>query len=231
MIILSLVFTFLTSSSIKIKIDSIVRMPHVIFPCHYVYWGQVKDHENIKSNLLPIIHSIITENNFENPFKACNMTTNFANKSNFLDDEMKDKILGTHLEEMILETNCFPHIKVSNAIVTEYWFNVYKKGDFQEMHQHRTLPELKNGKMYYSTFSMVYILNSNEEENSTVFSLTDSNIPYYPMVKNFDFHTGDVKEIKEGTLLIFSNQLNHFVNPVKQSGRTTIAFNVACCFE
>ena len=147
------------------------------------------------------------------------MTTNFSEKTDFLDNEMKDKIIWKCLQEMVSETNCFTFQEIMNAKITEYWFSVYEKGDFQEMHQHRTLPALKNGKMYYSTFSMVYILNSNEEENSTVFSLTDSNIPYYPMVKNFDFHTGDVKEIKEGTLLIFSNQLNHYVLPVKTNGR------------
>ena len=206
-------------------------MPHVKFPCHYVHWGQVKDHETIKSRLLPIIDSLLSENNYENPFTACTMTTNISKPTKFLDSETIDKIIGKHLEEMILETNCFPNIKVSDATVTEYWFNVYKKGDFQEMHQHRGLPVLINGKRYDNTFSMIYILNSDDEENSTVFSLTDANIPFFPMMKNFDFNTGVVKEIKEGTLMIFSNELNHFVVPVKTNGRVTIAFNVACCFE
>ena len=52
-------------------------MPHIKFPCHCVYWTQVKDHENIKSKLVPIIHNLITENNYDNPFKKdCTMTTN-----------------------------------------------------------------------------------------------------------------------------------------------------------
>ena len=174
-------------------------MPHFKFPCHYVYWGQVKDHENIKSKLLPIINSLISENNFENPFKACNMTTNFLEKTDFLDNEMKDKIIWKCLQEMVSETNCFTFLKTTNAKITEYWFNVYEKGDFQEMHQHRGLPSIIDGKRYDTTFSIIYILNSDEEENSTVFKLTGTNIPYFPMLQDCEFDTGSVKEIKENS--------------------------------
>jgi len=207
-------------------------MPHIKFPCHCVYWTQVKDHENIKSNLVPIIHNLITENNYDNPFKKdCTMTTNFSEKTDFLDNEMKEKIIWKCLVEMISETNCFPEKNPTEIVISEYWFNVYEKGDFQEMHNHRCLPMLKNGKRYDQTFSMVYILNSEEEDNSIIFKLTGTTIPYVPMLQECEFDTGSVKEIKEGTVLIFSNQLNHFVRPIKKSGRITIAFNVACCFE
>ena len=206
-------------------------MPHFKFPCHYVYWGQVKDHENIKSKLLPIINSLISDNNYENPFGGCSMTTNFSKKTSFLDNEMKDKILGKHLNEMILETNCFNYIKVTDATVTEYWFNVYKKGDFQEIHRHRGLPSSIDGKRYDNIFSIIYILNSDEEENTTAFKIDNTEIPFYPMMKDCEFRTGTVKEIKEGTLMIFSSELSHYVLPVKHPGRITIAFNVACRFE
>ena len=206
-------------------------MPHIKFPCHCVYWTQVKDHENIKSNLVPIIHNLITENNYDNPFKKdCTMTTNFSEKTDFLDNEMKEKIIWKCLVEMISETNCFPEKNPTEIVISEYWFNVYEKGDFQEMHNHRCLPLLKNGKRYDNIFSIVYILNS-EEDNSTIFKLMGTDTPYFPMMKDCDFYTGGIEEIKEGRLLIFSSQLNHFVRPIEKSGRITIAFNVACCFE
>ena len=221
----------MTSLDIKRKCDVIVRMPNVKFPSHYVYWTQVKDHENIKSKLLPIINSLISENKYTNPFKLCTMKTNFSEQTDFLDNEMKEKIIWECLREMILETNCFPSIKPSDAIINDYWFNVYEKGDFQEMHQHVALPYIMNGKTYHGTLSVVYILNSEEEDNSTVFKLAGTNIPYVPMLQECEFDTGSVKEIKEGTLLIFSNQLNHFVRPIKKSGRITIAFNISCAFK
>ena len=207
-------------------------MPHFKFPSHYLYWTQVKDHENIKSKLLPIIRNLISSNNYDNPFmNSCNMTTNISNMSDFMDNEMKEQIIGKYLEEMILETGCFPNRKPVDAIIENYWFNVYEKGDNQEMHQHLDLPSIIDGKRYDTTFSIIYILNSDEEENSTVFKLTDTAIPFHPLMQPVEFDTSKVDEIKEGTILIFSNQLNHFVRPIKKSGRITIAFNVACCFE
>ena len=224
-------FTFLTGLNIKRKCDVILRMPHFKFPSHYLYWTQVKDHENIKSKLLPIIRNLISSNNYDNPFmNSCNMTTNISNMSDFLDNEMKEQIIGKYLEEMILETGCFPNRKPVDAIIENYWFNVYEKGDNQEMHQHLALPSSINGYTYEVVFSLVYILNS-EEENSILFKLPEPFIPFFPVLELCQFDTGSVKEIKEGTLLIFSNQLSHAVLPIKKSGRTTIAFNVSCRFE
>ena len=206
-------------------------MPHFKFPSHYVYWGQVKDHENIKSKLLPIINSLIAENKYTNPFKACSMKTNISKMTDFIDNEMKNKIVSENLIKMISETNCFPEKNPTETFITEYWFNVYEKGDFQEVHRHRGLPLSVDGKRYDNIFSIIYILNSDEEENNTAFKIDNTEIPFYPMMKDCEFRTGAVKEIKEGTLMIFSNELSHYVLPVKHSGRITIAFNVACRFE
>jgi hypothetical protein len=158
------------------------------------------------------------------------MITNISNMSDFLDNEMKEQIIGKYLEEMILETGCFPNRKPLDAIIENYWFNVYEKGDNQEMHQHLALPSSINGHKYEVVFSLVYILNS-EEENSILFKLPEPFIPFFPVLELCQFDTRSVKEIKEGTLLIFSNQLSHAVLPIKKSGRTTIAFNVSCRFE
>ena len=206
-------------------------MTHIKFPSHYLYWTQVKDHENIKSKLVPIIHNLITDNNYDNPFKKdCTMTTNFLEKTDFLDNEMKDKIIWKCLQEMVSETNCFTFLKTTNAKITEYWFNVYEKGDFQEMHNHNTVPKVVDGKRYDDIFSVIYILHE-EESTPVLFRLDNTEIPFYPMKHIINFETSRVDEIKEGTILIFSSHLNHTVFPVKQSGRTTIAFNIVCSFE
>ena len=205
-------------------------MPHFKFPCHYVHWGQVKDHDNIKSKLLPIIHNLISKNNFVNPFKACSVNTNISKQKDFLDNETMDKIVTENLLKMISETNCFPEKKPTETLITQYWFNVYEKGDFQEMHQHNNLPRVIDGKRYDDIFSMIYILHE-EESTPVLFRVDDIEIPFYPMKRTVEFQTSRVDEIKEGTILIFSSHLKHTVIPVKQSGRTTIAFNVMCSFE
>jgi predicted 2-oxoglutarate/Fe(II)-dependent dioxygenase YbiX len=156
--------------------------------------------------------------------------TNAAKKIDFLDNETIDKIVTENLEKMISETNCFPEKKPTETLISHYWFNVYEKGDFQEMHNHNTIPRVINGKRFDDIFSMIYILH--DEESSTVlFRIDDTEIPFYPMKCTVDFATPMVDDIKEGTILIFSSHLKHAVIPVKQSGRTTIAFNVACSFE
>ena len=205
-------------------------MPHFKFPCHYVHWEQVKDHENIKSKLLPIIHNLISKNNFVNPFKACSVKTNIDKKVDFLDNETMDKIVTENLLKMISDTNCFPEKKPTETLITQYWFNVYEKGDFQEMHNHNNLPKVIDGKRYDDIFSMIYILHD-EESSPVIFRMDDTEIPFYPMKRTVDFNTSRVDEIKEGTILIFSSHLNHSVIPVKHSGRTTIAFNIVCSFE
>ena len=205
-------------------------MPHFKFPCHYVHWGQVKDHDNIKSKLLPIIHNLISKNNFVNPFKACSVKTNIDKKVDFLDNETMDKIVTENLLKMISDTNCFPEKKPTETLITQYWFNVYEKGDFQEMHNHNNLPKVIDGKRYDDIFSMIYILHD-EESSPVIFRMDDTEIPFYPMKRTVDFNTSRVDEIKEGTILIFSSHLNHSVIPVKHSGRTTIAFNIVCSFE
>jgi predicted 2-oxoglutarate/Fe(II)-dependent dioxygenase YbiX len=156
--------------------------------------------------------------------------TNISKQKDFLDNETMDKIVTENLLKMISETNCFPRKKPTETLITQYWFNVYEKGDFQEMHQHNNVPEVTNGKRYDDIFSMIYILHD-EESSPVIFRMDDIEIPFYPMKHTVDFNTSMVDEIKEGTILIFSSHLKHTVIPVKQSGRTTIAFNVMCSFE
>lgn len=210
--------------------DSLIDMPSFKFPSHYVYWGEVNDHESIKSNVLPVIHNLLSNNKYENPFKACTMQTNISNGSNFLDDETLEKITVGHFKKMILETDCMNGKKPTDVIVSDYWFNMYEKDNFQEMHNHTNMPLVISGKRYDVMFSMIYILHD-EESTPILFRLDDPRMPFYPIHSSIDFNTSDVDEIKEGTLLIFSSHLPHTVLPVKHPGRITIALNIACCFE
>ena len=205
-------------------------MPHFKFPSHYVYWSQVKDHENIKSNVLPIINSLISENKYDNPFKLCKFTTDNSKPSKFLSDEMIPKIITESLDKMIKETNCFNDHNPSDFRMTKYWFNRYEKGEYQELHNHGEIPHVINEKRFDATFSMIYILHE-EEPNSILFTMKDYATPFHPLFHPVEFDTSKVDDIKEGTVLVFSNHLIHTVLPVNVPGRTTIAFNVACCFE
>jgi hypothetical protein len=207
-------------------------MPHYKFPSHCVYWTHVKDHENIKSIILPKIRRLTSENNYDNPFKLCKFTTDFSTGSEFLNDELIRKIIPEGLiQEMISETGSFSVMKPTCIHVTKKWFNVYEKGDFQEIHTHTDLPVMgANGKMLENMLSMIYILH--EEEPSPIFFRMDNIVkPFCPLNCTIDFKTSNVDDIKEGTLIVFSSHLQHGVLPIKKTGRTTIAFNVACTFD
>ena len=205
-------------------------MPHFKFPCHYVYWSHVDDHENIKSNVLPIINNIASQLGHSNPFKECKMITNFLKPYQFLDGNMVQQIVWKNMTKMLSEINCF-HTKPVDFIVTNYWFNKYEKEHFQEAHTHFDIPRKIENKMFYPLFSAVYILHNEEEKNHTIFTVDDPIIPCQPMFGKIVFDTGDVDEIKEGTVLIFPNSLKHSVPPVNLDGRITIAFNISCAFE
>lgn len=199
-------------------------MPHFQFPTNYVYWQKIEDHDNIKKEILPVIRE--KEKSVpENPFTACNMTTNFNSKNQdmFLSEEIIHKLVWEPIENMINECEIAP----SNYILKSYWFNTYDVGDFQEMHSHKSPPVISDGEMFYPTFSLVYILNDDNDKSSTIF--IDHIHGYAPFCKphiSSTFDTSHVEDIREGTVMVFSSNLHHFVRAVKMAGRTTIAFNV-----
>jgi len=206
-------------------------MPHFSFPCNHVYWENVKEHDKLKNDILPIVHKLQKES-LKNPFDMCRMSTNFGHKSNFLTEYQINELAWKPINNMINELKNAHnfHIKPGKSILQYYWFNSYKEGDFQEMHNH-TSPALNyEGQQFHASFSIVYILNDDNNENKTSFlEHIYGNVPFgFPSAQSF--HTSDVKDIKEGSVIIFSPFLQHCVGPVKKGGRITLAFNVFSTF-
>jgi len=224
------VFIFSINLNLKKSYDLNVEMPHFKFPCHCVYWSQVDEHENIKSNVLPVINDIASQLEDSNPFKACRLITNFSKPSKFLDANMIQEIVWKNLTKMLYETNCC-YKNPTDFMIMQYWFNKYEKENFQEVHSHFGLPQKIRDRLFYPTFSAIYILHSEEKKNSTLFTVDDPVIPFHPIFDKIEFNTGDIDEIKEGTIIIFPNSLKHSVLPVNLDGRITIAFNIACSFS
>jgi predicted 2-oxoglutarate/Fe(II)-dependent dioxygenase YbiX len=205
-------------------------MPHFSFPCNYVYWENIKEHDKLKNDILPFVYKLQKES-LKNPFKMCRMSTNFGHKSNeskFLTEYQINELVWKPINNMINELKNAHnfHIKPGKSILQYYWFNSYKEGDFQEMHNH-TSPSINyEGQQFHPSFSIVYILNDDNNENKTTFvDFPYGNVPFgYPSSQSF--YTSGVKDIKEGSVIIFSPFLQHCVGPVKKDGRITLAFNV-----
>lgn len=208
-------------------------MPHYQFPTNYVYWTEVENYEQINKEILPIMYGIKDKIKVCDPFPNCKMFSTVSllheNVNNFLSDEVIRDIVWNPINKMMEEINSTYNYKIlpNKSVIIEYWFNIYDKGDFQEMHEHITLPQTINGEEYHPSFSLIYIANDANEKSSTVFC--EPKQYYRPFEKangNVNFDTGLVKEIKTGTVLIFPSSLYHLVKPSKFPGRVTLAFNV-----
>lgn len=209
-------------------------MPFHRFPHDFVYWDQVKDHDIIKRDLLPLIQSYKSRDTTNKP-GLVNAYTNFYLKSES-EPECKElqhpllvKEIWRILDEAVLnifdsKTSFKP--KISTSRIKNYWYTHYhKNGSFQfHCHSNNEVFHLDDG-IYHPTFSMIYILNDENEKNVTTFSKLDQRIPLFNLPE-YHFDTKNVKEIKEGTLLIFPSTLYHKVDEVEKPGRVTLAFNI-----
>jgi|TARA_R110000782_G_scaffold27030_1_gene68756 hypothetical protein len=201
-------------------------MPHFKFPDEYVYWTEIEDHIRVKRELLPIILDIVKNGRLENPFKKCTMKTTISEDYKLLNPEQVGKVVFEPITKMISEMKdpFFKKIDMNNICVTTQWFNMYEKGDFQELHEHlvngKPQSMIIDGKKFEGIFSIVYILHDKSMESSLVF--TDDEVM---------FDTSNHKDIHEGCVLIFPTSLKHEVKPVTIPGRITFAFNVAYNFQ
>lgn len=211
-------------------------MPHFQFPTNYVYWENLKEHKTLKNEILPIINDLKVKHPSENPFDMCKMTTNYTDYTNsdFLNKKQLKKIVWDPINNMINEIHrenpSGPKIEPKSSFVEGYWYNIYDEGDFQEVHNHLGPAKEIDGITYYPSFSLIYILNDEGPVNKTAFiDFPYGNIPF-SRPGTLSYHTGQNKDIKEGSVVIFPPFLNHGVGPVEVSGRITIAFNVYSSF-
>tara|TARA_Y100000389_G_C16990490_1_gene284668 strand:- start:49 stop:417 length:369 start_codon:yes stop_codon:yes gene_type:complete len=120
-------------------------------------------------------------------------------------------------------------MSLSSTIITSCWFNAYEKTNFQEIHDHRALAReqvFSGNNLYNHSFSLVYILHDENLTNSTVFRYTTTEFIFNFINENNKIDTSKIKNIKEGSVLIFPCTFQHFVTPVMKS-RMSIAYNLS----
>ena len=198
------------------------------FPSEFVYWDKVENHDEIKKEILPKILEA-NKNKKNNPFDSCKFNTSFEYNGkpdlNVMNKKMFDVILF-YLEKMFKTMN----FNVEKLMINKGWWNVYDEGEFQEEHNHLGDPNYSNGDLFYPALSVIYILHDENEKSSIVFRKPGP----FPLMKPHDervFKTEDVKEIKEGTILIFPYNLRHLVKPCIKRGRVTLAYNIRSVYK
>tara|TARA_R110002153_G_scaffold218301_1_gene370712 strand:- start:570 stop:1124 length:555 start_codon:yes stop_codon:yes gene_type:complete len=171
----------------------------------------------------------------KNPYSACNVNTSINFKIDFLDNDDINRIIWKSIDKMIEEINSNYDFKIhtKNSMLTSSWYNIYGKNEFQEQHDHMTDIFIINGTKYYPMFSGIYILHDNNVNSSVIFKQNEDLPPFRPF---FDtsyttFDTSNIKDIKEGSVILFNSHLEHLVKPCQVPGRVTIAFNVHSSFD
>jgi len=204
------------------------KMPFYQFPSEFVYWDKIENHDEIKKEILPKILEA-NKNKKNNPFNACKFNTSFKYNEkpdlDVLNKKMSDFIIF-YLEKMFKIMN----FNIEKLMINDGWWNVYDEGEFQEEHDHLDRPIYSNGDLFYPTLSVIYILHDDNEKSSIVFR-KDGPFPLMEPHLEVAFKTEDVKEIKEGTILIFPYTLRHLVKPSIKPGRVTIAYNICSAYK
>jgi len=202
-------------------------------PSDFLYFDQIKEHDEIKEKIIDKINDLLqTDEVKENkPFKDCIFKTSFKKdkvNSFLLDDFIVNKLVWDPLDNLICKYNKLNVFKlsVSSTIITSCWFNAYEKTNFQEIHEHKTKPFAIFNNVYTPSFSLVYILHDENLSNSTVFKYPTTDFIWNFITGNNKIDTSRIKNIKEGTILIFPYTFQHFVTPVMKS-RMSIAYNLA----
>ena len=207
------------------------------FPSEFVYWTENTEHSKMKDKLMTKIKS--TENIYkDNTPGVFNAFTSFssteANKEmSFLGEpDVLEALVFKPYKQMIKEYNLRGHtdkLVIDKCVVDAGWYTKYERGGGFKIHNHETCAIQQEGDIFKSTFSFIYILNDENENNGTEFI-----VPYMCKTSatrddDYSFDTGDVSEIKEGSIIVFPSSLYHHVNPCSIPGRITISYNMKCC--
>jgi len=204
------------------------------FPSEFVYWQPVNNHEKLKSELLPLIQAE-NEKTKNNPFTSSKINTSFyhnvniSEKNNFLHDDkyLKDIILDPllNMQKKYNDLNIWISDDIYDSIIRNIWWNVYEEGDFKEGHKHNGEPLFHEDKLFYPSFSAVYILHDENETTDDFVFKKEGPLPFKRPFDTCIFSTDKHDKIKEGSVLIFPYNLEHHSMPCKK-GRVTIAFEI-----
>lgn len=217
-------------------------MPFFHFPCDYVYWTHVDDHESIKAKYLPkiresekkhknnsqgIIGDVITS--YSKDDFISNKAVEFINKPDIIKSVVWDSI-DKLLKDNREDKNMWK-IGFKESYIQVSWYTSYGANAYFPLHTHDDgVPIISDGRVYYPSFSMIYIINDENEKNSTMFK-TFENHKSLSHRKEITFDTSRIPDIKEGSVLIFPAHLSHYVIQAIKPGRVTLAYNLYSTYD
>jgi hypothetical protein len=204
-------------------------MEFSMFPANFICWDYVEEHEDIKKEYLKKIQSSLSKISEDNEW-VCDVSTSFGDSNipineSIFDDYFIATVIWKYFDKL-LENRPYDFKVPKQSFVHNLWYNVYTKGQYQEIHNHSGgLDYIVNGKAYESMFSGIYILDS-DEKNKTVF-YQPGPLPCTSSLNGVKKFTYD---ITEGNIIFFPSGLHHYVMPVEKE-RTTVSFNIISCYK
>jgi len=189
------------------------------FFCPFYYKGKVKNQREMKSELVPYFEKEYEKQPDNHPPDwMCSVHTSYTKTDSFL-EKYKD-IYMSNIIEFLSEIK-FPECKLE---VLGLWYNIYKKGQWQEVHNHAANP--------YAYFSAVHFLKFDPEVHTSII-MSNSNrifLETYSLGRKSNLNYWDLMHyvnVEEGDIIIFPSTLEHFVKPqTTNDSRVTVSFNI-----
>jgi hypothetical protein len=212
-----------------------------LFPAEFVFWKKNENHDKIKSILMNEIKK--SENSFRNNSENIGLNNAYSSyssgkdMSNWLINSSLSSVLWDCIDEIVQKMGSMSNqndafkLKMKESFISEAWYTIYNKDGNFEIHSHdNSFPIVRDDKLFFSSFSAIYILNDENDKNATVFRSFGKGMPFNTSGE-YSFDTSSTDEIGEGTMIVFPATLLHSVKNVKMPGRITIAFNVQSTYD
>ena len=200
----------------------------------FLYYRTLPEHDYIKKRLMPKIleqeEKFISNNiNLQNAYTNFSKGDKWIKHSNFLiEPSIVNPIVMQTIDIVISymkKNNILPIPPYKEYFVTNSWYTRYDTGGNFDYHSHGHSQSVINGKVAHTAFSIIYILNDQNDTNSTVFTSHDRN--YLSIADILELDTAELTHIKEGTVIIFPSNFHHKVKPVKIPNRIVLSYNIS----
>jgi hypothetical protein len=207
------------------------------FPSEFVFWTENEKHTELKDELVEKINKD-AQIRKQNTWAVKNAVTNYTNDEycHFLSDTtLIENVVVEPFKEMIKEFNSrmnVDRLNIKNIRVGSTWYTKYKTDGYFGMHSHLEPSSIVyNNEIYQRSFSLIYILNDKNTKNSTEFFVPSACRTSAFNLTHYAFNTGNVPDIKEGSIIIFPASLYHHVLPSIEPDRIVISYNIDCAFD
>ena len=205
------------------------------FPSNFVYWRRIPNHKLFKERILNYIEnnkdSFRYNSLIHNALKTEAINYEFINGV-LKDEEMVNSVIWDTIHEMLTEINSREDTvktNITSSSILESWIVKYDEDSTISFHNHenqgRSIFNIK-GKVWFTSFSIIYIVNDPNKQNSTEFIQTRDHYVSSHIEQNNHFKTEFCEDISEGTVLIFPSNLDHQALCMKEPGRVILSCNI-----